>query len=83
MHLVIKTFPCELVLRKEAKKPMDLTIPMGQREPSKESIGIVKWHKELYTQAKKNSWNRFKNGMRSMPIEHEGTWSLKLGNMCG
>ncbi len=45
--------PCELVLRKEAKKPMDLAIPMGQREPSKESIGMVEGHEELYTQAKK------------------------------
>jgi hypothetical protein len=54
MHLVTKMSPCEFVLRKEAKKPMDLAIPMGQMEPSKESIGMVKGHEELYTQAKKN-----------------------------
>ncbi len=81
MHLVTKMSPCELVLRKEAKKPMDLTIPMGQRDLSKEAIGMVK--RKNYTPKPRNSWNRLKNGMRSMPIEQEGTWSLKLGNTCG
>ncbi len=41
------------MLKKEARKPMDLAIPMGRKKPSKESIGMVKGHEESYTQAKK------------------------------
>jgi hypothetical protein len=45
--------PFELALGKETRKPMDLSIPMGWKEPSKEAIGMVKGHEKLYTQAKK------------------------------
>jgi hypothetical protein len=40
-------------LGKEAKKPMDLAIPMGERAHSKEVVEMVKRLKELYAQAKK------------------------------
>ncbi len=53
MHLVTKMSPFELVLGNETKKLMDLAIPMGWNEPSKEAIGMVKRYEELYTQAKK------------------------------
>jgi hypothetical protein len=32
---------------------MDFTIPMGQRDHSKEAMEMVKKHKEKYAQAKK------------------------------
>jgi hypothetical protein len=82
MHIVTKMSPCELMLKKEARKPMDLAIPMGRREPSKEALG---WSKGMrnYTPKLRNFWNRLKNGIRSMPIDYEGTWSLKLSNTCG
>ncbi len=31
----------ELMLGKETKKPMDLTIPMGHKNHSKEGMGMV------------------------------------------
>jgi hypothetical protein len=40
-------------LGKEAKKPMDLTIPMGWKDHSKEAVEMVKGHEKKYTQAKK------------------------------
>jgi hypothetical protein len=43
----------ELTLGKEAKKPMDLTIPMGWKDHSKETVEMVKGHEEKYMQAKK------------------------------
>jgi hypothetical protein len=36
----------ELSLGKEARKPMDLAIPMGQRSHSKEVVEMVKEHEE-------------------------------------
>jgi hypothetical protein len=43
----------ELAFGKEAKKPMDLTIPMGRKDHSKEVVEMVKGHEKLYTLAKK------------------------------
>jgi hypothetical protein len=43
----------ELVLEKEIEKLMDLTIPMGRRGHSKETMEMVKGSKEKYTQTKK------------------------------
>jgi len=40
-------------LGKEAKKPMDLAIPMGKKDHSKEVVKMVKRLEELYAQAKK------------------------------
>ncbi len=53
MHSVIKMSPFELTLGKEAKKQMDLAIPMGQRDHFKEAMEMVKGHEELCDQAKK------------------------------
>jgi hypothetical protein len=53
MHSVMKMFLFELVLGKEGKKPMDLTIPMGQKNHSKEVVKMVKGREELYARAKK------------------------------
>jgi hypothetical protein len=80
--MVTKMFPFELALGKEAKKLMDLVIPMGWRNHSKETVGTIKGCEEKYAWAKK-LLNRFKNGMRNMPTKHEGMWSLRLSNMCG
>ncbi len=49
MHLVMKMSSFELALGKEAKKSMDLTIPMGQKDHSKEVVEMVKGHEEKYT----------------------------------
>jgi hypothetical protein len=38
----------ELVSGKEVRKPMDLAIPMGQRDHSKEIVEMVKGCEELY-----------------------------------
>jgi hypothetical protein len=46
-------FSFELVLGKEGKKPMDLVIPMGQKDHSKEVVEMVKGHQELYVRTKK------------------------------
>jgi hypothetical protein len=48
MHSTTKMSSFELVLRKEAKKPMDLTIPMGQRDHSKKYVEMVKGREKLY-----------------------------------
>jgi hypothetical protein len=42
MHLATKMSSFELTLGKEARKPMDLTIPMGHRYHSKEVVKMVK-----------------------------------------
>jgi hypothetical protein len=39
----------ELTLGKEARKPMDLAIPMEQKDHSKEVMEMVKGHEKLYT----------------------------------
>jgi hypothetical protein len=38
----------KLTLKKEARKPMDLTIPIGQRDHSKEVVKMVKECEKLY-----------------------------------
>jgi len=53
MHSVTKMFSFELMLEIENKKSMDLTIPMGQRDHSKEAMEMVKRHEEKYSRAKK------------------------------
>ncbi len=53
MHSVIKMFSFELTLEIENKKSMDLTIPMGQRDHSKEAMEMVKQHEEKYSWAKR------------------------------
>jgi hypothetical protein len=52
-HLVIKMSPFKLALGKEARKLMDLVIPMGWRDHSKETMEMVKGHEKKYAQAKK------------------------------
>ncbi len=52
-HSTTKMSLFELTLGKEAKKPMDLTIPMGWKDHSKETVEMVKGHEEKYMQAKK------------------------------
>jgi hypothetical protein len=51
MHLRIKMFSFKLTLGKKAKKLMDLTIPMGQKDHSKEVVEMVKGQDEKCTQA--------------------------------
>jgi hypothetical protein len=46
MHLMTKMPLFKLALGKEAKRSMDLTIPMGQRDHSKEVVEMVKGHKK-------------------------------------
>jgi hypothetical protein len=46
-------FSFELALGKEAKKLMDLAIPMGQKDHFKETMEIVKGCEEKYAQTKK------------------------------
>jgi hypothetical protein len=46
-------FVFELMSGNEAKKLMDLAIPVGRRNHSKEVVEMVKGHEEKYTQAKK------------------------------
>ena len=41
-HSVMKMSSFELMLGKEVRKPMDLTIPMGWRDHSKEVVEFVK-----------------------------------------
>jgi len=53
MHMVMTMSMFEPTLGKEAKKPMDLAIPMGKRDHSKEVVEMVKRLEELYAQAKK------------------------------
>ncbi len=72
----------ELVLKKKAMKPMDLTIPMGQKDHSNKVVEMVKRCEELCAKPKKY-WSRFKNSMKNMPTKHKGRWSLRLGNTCG
>ncbi len=53
MHLTIKMFSFKLTLGKEAKKLMDLTIPMGRKDHSKEVVEMVKGQEEKCTETKK------------------------------
>jgi hypothetical protein len=46
-------FSFKLTLGKEARKSMDLSIPIGRKYHSKEVVEMVKGHKERYAQAKK------------------------------
>ncbi len=52
-HLAIKMFSFELMLGKEIKKLMDLAIPMGWINHSKEALEMVNGHEKKYAQAKK------------------------------
>jgi hypothetical protein len=69
-------------LGKEARKLMDLAIPMGCKDHSKEVVKMVKGVKKS-TPKPRSPWNRFKSGMRSMLTKHESMLSLELGNTCG
>ncbi len=82
MHSMTKMFSFKLTLRKETRKSMDLTIPMGQKYHSKEVGEMVKGHEEKYIEANKLLEQVQKN-MKNMPIKHAGIWSLRLGNTCG
>jgi hypothetical protein len=42
-------FLFKLTLGKEVRKPMDLAIPMGQKDHSKEVVKMVKECEKLYT----------------------------------
>jgi hypothetical protein len=53
MHLVMKMSPFELMLGKEAKKPMDIAISMGCKDHSKEAVEMVKGREKKYARAKK------------------------------
>jgi len=44
----MKMFPSKLTLGKEARKLMDLTIPMGCRDHSNEAVKMVKGLEEKY-----------------------------------
>jgi hypothetical protein len=48
MHSMNKMSLFELRLRKEARMPMDLTIPMGQRDHFKKAMEMVKGREKLY-----------------------------------
>jgi hypothetical protein len=48
-HLAIKMVLFELTLGKKTKRPMDLTIPMRQKDHSKEVVKMVKGHGKSYT----------------------------------
>jgi hypothetical protein len=49
MHSTTKMFAIiELTLGKKVRKPMDLAIPMGQRDHFKEAMEMVKGHEKLY-----------------------------------
>jgi hypothetical protein len=49
MHLAIKMFSFKLTLGKETRKLMDLAIPMGRRDHSKEVVEMVKGQEDKYT----------------------------------
>ncbi len=53
IHLTTKMSPFELVLGKEGRKSMDLTIPMGWKYHSKEIVEMLKGREEKYARAKK------------------------------
>jgi hypothetical protein len=53
MYSTTKMSLFELALGKEARKPMDLVIPMGQRDHSKDVVEMVKGREEFYAQTKK------------------------------
>jgi hypothetical protein len=46
MHSATKISLFELTLGKEVRELMDLTIPMGQRDHSKEVVEVVKGQKK-------------------------------------
>ncbi len=65
MHMVMKMSMFEPTLGKEAKKPVDLAIPMGKRDHSKEVVEMVKGLEELYARTKKLLENP-KSDMKNM-----------------
>ncbi len=82
MHSTTKKSLFELVLGKEVKKSMDLIIPLGRRDHSKEVVEMVKEHEEKSPKPI-ISWSKFKIDMRNMPTKHESMLNMRLGNMCG
>jgi hypothetical protein len=50
---MMKMSPFELMLGKEAKKPMDLAISIKCKDHSKEVVEMVKGHEEKYARANK------------------------------
>jgi hypothetical protein len=48
MHLVTKMSSFKLTLGKEAMKSINLAIPMGRKDCSKEVVEMVKGHEEKY-----------------------------------
>ncbi len=69
-HLTTKMSSFELALGKEARKPMDLAIPMRCKYHSKEVVKMVKGCEVKYPEPKSFS-NRLKSNMRSMPTKYE------------
>jgi hypothetical protein len=67
----------KLGLGKEARRLMDLAIPMGQRDHSKEVVEMVKGHQKKRPK-RRNSWNKLKSGMKSMSIKHKRISNLRL-----
>jgi hypothetical protein len=47
MHLAIIMSLFELALGNKTKKPMDLSMPMGQKDHSKEVVEMVKGHGKI------------------------------------
>jgi hypothetical protein len=62
--------PFELVLGKETKKLMDLTIPMACKYHSKEVVKMVKGCEVKYFKPKSSS-SMLKSNMKSMPTKYE------------
>jgi hypothetical protein len=73
-------FLFKLALGKEVSKPMDLAIPMGQRDHSKEVVKMVK-KCENYTLELKSSWSKSKIDMKNMPIGRHA--EFEIWQMCG
>jgi hypothetical protein len=46
---VTKLFPFELTSRKEVRKLVDLIIPMGSKDQSKEVVGMVKGREKKHS----------------------------------
>jgi len=74
--------PSELMLGKEARKLMDLTIPMGCKEHFYEAMKMIKRLEKINAQTKK-LLEKVQKRMRSMLTKHISMLNLKLGNTCG
>ncbi len=60
---------------------MDLAIPMGKHDHSKEVAKMVKRLEKLYAQAKK-LLEKPESDMKNMLTKWRGMWNLRLGNTC-